>query len=70
MAKPTMTIVIEAGTPRMSWCDGCLTSSRYEVDLFILGAVGLSTLGTAHGCERCGPDVIADHDDGPSGGQE
>lgn len=55
MAK--LIVTIASGQPRMSWCNGCMTSSRYEADLFILGASGLTTLGTARGCERCGPDT-------------
>lgn len=59
MPKPKLTVIIESGTPRMSWCNGCLTSARYELDVYALGDDGPLCLGTAHGCERCGPDKPA-----------
>jgi hypothetical protein len=55
-------ITIQVGTVRQHWCNGCLTSAAYEADLWILGDDGLSSLGTAHGCDRCKTGVSApDH---------
>lgn len=68
MAKPTKTFVIQCGTPRMSWCNSCLTSARYEVDVYILDSDGPLRLGTAHGCERCGHDATGTGE--PPGKQE
>jgi hypothetical protein len=46
------------GTPRVGiWCDTCLTSARYEVDILILGSEGLGLLRTVNRCDRCDDDA-------------
>lgn len=49
--------VIVTGTPRTGiWCDRCLTSAGWEVDVHLLTDDGLSvnSLGVARGCSRGG----------------
>ncbi|GAA2636877.1 hypothetical protein GCM10010399_82500 [Dactylosporangium fulvum] len=47
-----------AGTPRPDWCDRCQTSAALLVELHVLTAEGVSTLGTVRGCSRCDPHLF------------
>lgn len=62
-----LNITIQAGSMRRLWCDTCLTSARYEVDLWILGADGLSKLAMAEGCDHCMTGASAPSDKGEQG---
>lgn len=53
---PDLVVTIGPGEPRRKWCNRCLTSAGYEVDVFMLTINGLTSLGTISGCERCEPD--------------
>jgi hypothetical protein len=50
----SLTVNIEPGTPRLHlWCDRCLTSAAFEVDLYLLASDGPRRIGTVAGCARC-----------------
>lgn len=46
---------VTPGEPRLGiWCDRCLLSSRFEVDVFIVSVHGVSKVGTYEGCTENG----------------
>lgn len=57
MAKAELVIHLSVGTPRIHiWCDTCLTSARYEVDVYRLASDGPHLLTAIAGCVRCGEE--------------
>lgn len=54
----TLVVNITAGVPRRVWCDECLTTAGYEIDMLILSESGVSVVGTCSGCRRCGPKPV------------
>lgn len=57
MARTELTIHLVPGTPRTGiWCDTCLTSARYEVDVLVLGDDGLYPISVIRRCNRCDDD--------------
>jgi hypothetical protein len=59
MASRTLVIHLATGEPRTGiWCDGCLTSARYEVDFYRLTDDGPRPFGrTIRRCHRCDDDA-------------
>jgi len=58
MARRELVIHLAHGEPRLHlWCDRCLTSARYEMDLLRLGDDGVSVMGTFTRCHRCDDDA-------------
>ncbi len=59
MAKREIVIQLATSEPRLHmWCDRCMTSGGYEVDMYRLTEDGPHSMGTLRGCYRCA------HDDG------
>lgn len=58
MAKPTELIIqLASGEPRDGlWCDTCLTSARFEIDLYRLADDGPRLIGSMNRCARCDYD--------------
>lgn len=47
-------VELAAGMERYGlWCDTCLTSARYEIDISVLSDDGVSPISCASGCARC-----------------
>jgi len=55
MARTVKVIVtLTPGTPRLHlWCDRCMTSARFEVDVYTLTDEGPHRLATINRCTRC-----------------
>lgn len=57
MAELELVINLEAGTPRLGiWCDRCLTSARYEIDIYAFGVGDPHIITTIKRCDRCDDD--------------
>jgi hypothetical protein len=57
VSEPRRTLFIELACSELRlgiWCDRCLTSARYEQDIYMMDDNhGPSLIGTASGCARC-----------------
>lgn len=53
MASRTVALYVVPGTPHHVWCDGCLTSARIRVPLYLLQPAGVTHISTWTGCPRC-----------------
>lgn len=43
------------GEPVLSWCNMCLTTSHYRMEIHLMTPGGLVPLGWTAGCVRCLP---------------
>ncbi len=55
MASRELTVHLVPGTPRLGlWCDDCMTSGRYEVDVYgLMLSSPPSLLSVIRGCSTC-----------------
>jgi hypothetical protein len=54
MPKRELVIQLASGEPRIGlWCDACLSSAAYEIDLYRMADDGPHLIGTARRCVRC-----------------
>ena len=57
-ARPTtgpapVTVTVETGEPRETWCTACKAFTRATGDVLVLTADGVATVGTWTFCDTC-----------------
>jgi hypothetical protein len=53
-------ITVQAGSPRITWCDTCQTNAHVTFDMHVLSADGPVVVGTSSGCGQCRTGFFAD----------